>query len=154
MTNYAKNQIAKMETRAKFPYLIEITSENQKYYYANCDENVVYDGHTYLASFFKVSLPDKTQNGFSDAKLSISAVDQQWIVRTRQTDERAKVKFVATINYVANSQQVVEPIEELEFMISLASWTPSTIEWTMKFDELMELQYCAEVTGIICPALQ
>jgi len=102
MTNYAKQQMLRRETQARFPYLIEIhhfteSGAENIYRYANTDEDVTYNNATYTASCFSITPSEKTSSGFSDAKLTISAIDQEWIVKIRETQKRAKIIFTASI---------------------------------------------------------
>lgn len=160
---YAQQQILRRDTHAKFPYLIAIKhytnaddhTEFNMYYYANSDIDIEFEGNTYTASVFSVQPPEKKSDGFSDAKISISAIDQEWIVKIRNTPTRAKraeLTFVAVIQY-ENGTEVVEAIEEEKFILTNASWNDESIEWTMKFDDLMDLQIpMATMDSRICPA--
>lgn len=153
MTERALSEVVKMESRAKFPYLIDIKYNGHNYYFVNADTNVTFNGHTYLASWFNLTPSEKNQNGFSDARITISSVDGVWIQRIRESNEKAKVTFTATIQYLDDGSFVVEPIESMEFVLQNAKWNRTTIEWTLKFDELMDLKVCKKVDGVICPAL-
>jgi len=156
MTNKAKQLAVRMETYAKFPYLIEITHPTYGVYrYANSDENITYNGDTYLAGCFSITPPERKENSIGDAKLSISAIDQEWIYNIRNTDERAKIKFLATIVYDdAMHVEQVEPLEELEFTLTKATWdTKFAISWNMTFDEGMGLCVpCDKATANKVPA--
>lgn len=151
MDSKAKQQMLRMRVHAKFPYLIEIKHYTDAsdptvydvYRYANSDNDIEFDGETYSASVFSVQPAEKKTDGFSDAKLTISAVDQTWITRIRNTPVRAKraeIRFVAVIQYENNGTETVEAIEEEDFILTLADWNDTEIQWTMKFDELMDIQ--------------
>ena len=155
MTNKAKQEMLRMETMAKFPYLIHITryslnEQREDLYFANSDTDVIYDGHTYKAGFFVIDPPEKNDAGISNAKITISAVDQEWIVKLRDTQKRATIEFLAVIQY-AIPQQPIEPIEVMEFELTNADWTDTTVQWTMVFDEGMDIQIPPqECTSTIC----
>lgn len=165
LTALAKQKMLRMETYAKFPYLIEITrladdGTETVYRYANCMEDVEYTENeevkTFHAGYFEIEPPEKKKEGFSDARLTISAIDTEhnWIGLIRSTSKRAKLRFVAVIEHQNNGAKIIEPIEDYEFMLTSASWTETTIQWTMKFDDLMDIQIpCDEVTIHNTPAL-
>ena len=168
----AKLEMEKTLTMAKFPYLIEITyvynddTEEQPHRdilrYANSDEDIDYtetvDGqsvtHTFSAGYFSLKLPQVTQSGFSDAKLTISAIDYSWIEKIRASQKRSKIRFIAVIDYDNNGNRSVEPIEDMEFVLTNATSDGTSIQWTMKFDDLMEIQVpYEECDDRVCPAL-
>lgn len=158
MTNYAKQQIIKLDCRMKFPFLIHITyrdenNQETELYYANSDNNITYDGHTYLASWFNITPSEKTATGFSDAKITISSIDQTWISRIRTTSKKATIEFVAIIQHTEEGTEYIEEMERQTFTLTNANWNRTTIDWVMKFDELMNLQVCDVIDGNICPAL-
>ena len=146
----------RMETYAKFPYLIEITHETYgTFRYANCNEDVEYDGHTYEASYFLIDPPERKDNSIGDAKLSISAIDQEWIAKIRGTDDRATIKFLACIQYdTAMNVEYIEPIDELTFTLTRANWDNNfMLSWDMTFDEGMAIIIpCDRVTSQKVPA--
>lgn len=164
LSRQAKLEMEKTVTRAKFPYLIEITyrysddTESNPHRdilrYANADENKTFQGQTYNAGYFTVQPPQKTQKGFSDARIGISAIDQSWIERVRNTDKRATIRFVATIEYDSNGTEVIEPIEDMSFVLTNATTDGTVLNFTMKFDELLDIKIpYEECNDRVCPAL-
>lgn len=161
LTKRAKLEMEKTLTRAKFPYLIEITyykndNTSQVFRYANSDSDITFEGNTFSAGYFTMQLPQRTTSGFTDAKLSISAIDHTWIERIRNADnkQRSKIRFVAVIDYDNNGTQIVEAIEDMEFILTNATSDGQIIQWTMKFDENMEIQIpFDECNDRVCPAL-
>ena len=145
----AKQQIMRMETYAKFPYLIEVSHEDYgTLRFANCDKDIVYNGETYVASFFSVNPPDRTNSGITDGTLTISAIDQVWINRIRNTQKRTKLKFLACIVYDEQNQiEGIETIEELDFVLTKCQWNDTVIQWTMVFDEDMDLVIPCDVAS-------
>ena len=148
-----------METYAKFPYLIEITHELYgTFRYANCDEDVVYAGETYSAGYFLIDPPERKDNSIGDAKLTISAIDQEWIAKVRslpQDQARATIKFMAVIQYDDDMNvEYVEPIDILEFSLTRASWDNNfLLSWDMTFDSGMAILIpCDRVTSQKVPA--
>lgn len=144
---------------ATFPYLIEFwkesdTEKEDVIRYVNASNDVEYEGHTFTAASFKVSPPERSENGVKDAKITISAIDQEWIVRIREADERYKIRFVACIVYEDDGTEEIESLDDLTFTLSNASWNELSIEWTMKFDEFADIKVpCQKLTQQICPAL-
>ena len=166
MTPKAQALMEKMRVQAKFPYLIEVTyidnqGEEEILRYANSDEDKefteIIDGeevtNTFSAGYFSITPPERNTTGFSDAKITISAIDQTWINRIRSTSKRAKIRFIAVIDYDDNGE-VIEPIEDMEFTLTNASSTETAIQFTMKFDELLEVKVPSdECNELVCPAL-
>lgn len=135
----------RMETHAKFPYLIKVEyikndNTSEFFYYANSDTDIEFRGNTYLASVFSIQPPEKKADSISNAKLIISAIDQTWIQRIRESDKRSKVTFIATIEYEDNGSLAVESIEEEEFELSVSQWNETEISFNMEFDPLADIQ--------------
>lgn len=138
MTPKAKAELLRMQTQAKFPYLIKIEHEDLgTFCYANCDETITYDGNDYEPAFFTIERGSRSEGSISNATLSFSAVDQEWIVKIRSTQKRAKLYFVASI--VHGTPLQVEPMEVEEYTLKLANWDELMISWEMIFDESMDL---------------
>lgn len=161
LTKRAKLEMEKTLTRAKFPYLIEITyyrndNTTETYRYANSDYDITFENHTFSAGYFSIQRPQRTAVGFTDAKITISAIDHSWIekIRNANNKKRSLIRFIAVIDYDENGTQVVEPIEDLEFILTNAASDGQLIQWTMKFDENMEIQVpFDECNDRVCPAL-
>lgn len=147
ISNKAKQKLLRMETYAKFPYLIEITlHDGTKYRYANCDEDVTFEGFVYEAGFFKIEPPDTNESEIGNGKLVISAVDQKWIEIIRTQTHRAAIRFVGAIVYNdGTTYDTVEPIEDTEFTLTEAEWNDLTISWTMVFDEWMTINIPCDI---------
>lgn len=150
----------KMETFSKFPYLIEITrfgndDELEVYRYANSDEDIVFEGNIYEAGYFSITPSERDEKGISDAKITISCIDQQWIDKIRSTQKRSKVRFVALIQYTdSNNVESVEAIEDIEYELTKATWNESEIQWTMEFDNLLDINVPIDIMGSLnCPQL-
>lgn len=156
MTNKAKQLAVRMETYAKFPYLIKITHPVYgEFRYANCEQSVTYMNEVYEAGFFDITPPERKDNSIGDAKLTMSALDQEWIYKIRDTDERANIKFIAVIQYDDDMQiEQVESIDELDFTLTKASWDNNfLISWDMTFDEGMGIVVpCDKATSQKVPA--
>ena len=164
LTRKAKVEMEKTLTRAKFPYLIEITyiynddtpssPHRDILRYANSDEDITYEGNTFSAGYFTMQLPQKTSSGFSDAKINISAIDYTWIEKIRGTNKRSLIRFIAVIDYDDDGTQTIEAIEDMSFVLTNATTDGTAIQWTMKFDDLMEIQVPYEdCNDRVCPAL-
>ena len=127
------------KTRAKFPYIIEIVNEDLGVFrYANSSKNVTFEGNMFTAGLFSVTPPERTTTSISNAKLSISCVDQTWIDKIRRTQKRSSCRFIATIIYdTDNDTTICEAIEDNSFTLTSASWDDSNISWDMEFDDRM-----------------
>lgn len=163
LSSFAKNKIMRMETYAKFPYLIEITryykidgvEKSEILRYANCDTDVVYNNKTYTAGYFEIIPPEKNQDSISDAKITISAIDKSWIAKIRETEKRAIIRFIAVMMYYENSIESIEPIEDISFELTTAQWDENAIQWTMEFDNLLDLNIpCDEINSFNCPQVK
>lgn len=161
LSNKAKQKIMRMQTYAKFPYLIEITrttSKNQTevFRYSNSFDDKEFEGNTYKAGWFMIEPPEERQDGISDAKLTISAIDTEhnWIGKIRDTQKRATVRFVAVIEHYEDGDTVIEPIEDNTYLLTVVDWNEKTIQWTMIFDELKDIQVpLYECNSFTVPAL-
>jgi hypothetical protein len=155
MTNKAEQLIARQQTYAKFPFLIEITHETFGIFrYANSDEDITYEGETYKAAYFTIAPPDKDGGKIGDGQLSISAVDQFWIEKIRTTQIAAKIRFIAAIDYDDGTVSGVEPIEEMDFTLRSVGWNEDVITWAMIFDENMSILVpCDKATALKCPGV-
>lgn len=149
MTPAAKYQLLRMNSHAKFPYLIEIRNDDLGVFrYANTDRDIEYQGETFQCGYFLVTPPERSESSIGDAKLTISAVDTEWISRIRTTQKRSTCKFVACIDYYdQNGNPVLEPIEENTFLLTSAQWDDLTITWTMVFDENMGIMIPCDVAN-------
>lgn len=156
MNNKSKQQILRMETYAKFPYLIEISHEEYGVFrYANSTEDITYNGNVYSSSWFEISPPERKDNSIGNASLTISSIDQFWISKIRDTDIRAKIKFIAVIEYTDDMNiECVEPMDELDFELTKSSWDGEfSISWTMEFDDGMSIVVpCDKATSQKVPA--
>jgi len=138
MTISAKAQklLAAQRTAANFPYLIRITHPG--YYdmlYANSSENIVYSGGIYNAASFSIQPPDQDGSKIGSAALTISAVDQVWIQKIRETQIPAQLQFIAAVVYDENGIAGIEPLEENSFTLRAAKWNETSITWDLSFDE-------------------
>lgn len=161
MTNLAKQKILRLETMAKFPYLISIhhyanDGTETIYRYANSESDIEYEGNVYSAGFFQINPPDKEQSSVTNGTLSLSCVDQFWITKIRETQRRAKVDFVASISYSDDlSIDYIEPIEEYTYELSVANSNDNQITFTMIFDEKRNVMIpTVRITPMIAPAIE
>lgn len=155
LSSYAKQQILRTRTQAMFPYLIEVTHKDfGTLRYANSDFDIEYDGQTYKASSFSIDPPDKDGGRIGNASITISAIDQFWIEKIRNTNKYAHIRFIAAIKYDNAGNAVVEPIEDYEFTLKNASWNEISIQWEMVFDDVMNIVVpCDRATAQKVPAL-
>lgn len=122
--------------------------------YANCDEDIEFEGNTYQASLFSLQPPEKKQDSIGNASITISAIDQKWVERIRNTKYRAEIRFIAVIVYDENGTRFVENIEDYTFVLTTADWDDVGIKWTMVFDEGFSLiMPCDTATPQKVPAL-
>jgi hypothetical protein len=143
MSRLLEQQLARTETRAKFPFLIKVEYSvegevREPLYYANSDTAIDYGGDTYLASVFQIDPPDKDGSKIGDAQITISAVDQFWINKIRGTRIPAKITFMAVIVYDEDGINI-EEIERMRFTLRGARWNETAVSWAMSFDENMKI---------------
>ena len=159
MTNTVKDKLTQSEIQASFPYLIEVwkssdTEKEDVLRYVNSTEDKEFEGHTFTAAYFKLTPPEKTEAGIKDARITISSIDQSWIERIREADERYKIRFIAVIVYDDDGNEFIEALDDITFVLTNATWNETSIQWTMKFDEGLEINMpCQKMTQFICPAL-
>lgn len=148
LTAAAKYQLLRMEAYAKFPYFIEIRNEDFGVLrYVNSDEDKVFEGELYKAGFFTITPPERNESSISNAKITMSAIDQTWISRIRQTQKRSSIRFCACIQYEADGTEVIEPIDEIEFTLTSVTWDDVTITWDMIFDDNMNIMIPCDIAG-------
>jgi hypothetical protein len=135
--------------------LIEITPNGDPpLYYTDASENITYDGKVYTAAAFTIQPPDKDGSKIGDATLTISAIDQVWIEKIRETQIPAKLRIIAAIVYKEGSFAGIEPLEENSFTLRAANWNDISISWSMHFDENMAIIVPAEKCNAqICPGI-
>jgi hypothetical protein len=152
MNDYTKRELARRNTQAKLPVLIEINHESGDYYYANSDQDIFYDNHTYKSSVFSLDPPDRDGDKIGNAQITISAVDQTWIQRIRISQKPAKLHFIAIIAYDKDGGIIFESLEENTFTLRSASWNEIGISFDLIFDENMAILLPAEdCTAFTCP---
>lgn len=144
MTHNAEVQMVRMETFAKFPYLIAITYEENGHRkvlrLANTDQDVVYGGVTYAGAYFQITPPTRTNSSISDGKITFSTIDQTWIERVRNQQGKMTCEFIACISYDDNNEiSGFEEIERIKFTMKNAGWNDKTIQFTLMFDDKMNL---------------
>ena len=160
LSNKAKQQILRQRMHAMFPYLIKISFPSAgTFRYANVDDDLVYNGETYTACTFNINPPDKTESKIGEGKLTFSAIynSGEWIRKIRDcpSDERGTIEIIGAIIYTADSiVDGIEPIYDLEFSLTEASWGDEEISWTMKFDDGMDIVMpCDVMDEITCPGV-
>lgn len=149
MTPAAKYELLRMNARARFPYLIKITNEDLgMFLYTNTDREIEYEGETYKPAYFEIVPPERSESSIGDSKLTISAIDGEWIAAIRSTQKRSTCRFIACIEYKgAGNVLVIEPIEDNEFLLTAAQWDDLTVSWTMIFDDNMNIMVPCDVAN-------
>jgi hypothetical protein len=155
MTHKAEQLIARMETYAKFPFLITIThDEFGPFRYANAHTSITYEGEIYEAAYFTLEPPDKDGSKIGDGQITISAVDQFWIEKIRTTQIAAHIRFMAVIMYDDGSISGIEPMEAMDFTLRAVRWDETRITWAMVFDEAMSMVVPGDrATALKCPGV-
>lgn len=152
-----QNLLVQNDVPASFPYLIEVwlpSDPTNIERYVNASEDKVFEGHTFTASYFSVQPPEKTETGIKDATITISTVDQTWIEKVRSTQERYKIRFVAVVDYDDDGTEEIVSLDDITFNLINATWQETTIQFTMKFDEGMNVNIpCQRLDQFVAPAL-
>ena len=143
----AKRKLVGMETDACTCFLIEITNEELgTFRYVNLGFPVEYEGKTYSAAGFNISPPEKSEGKVGNSRISISAVDQEWIQRIRTpTKEKSRMHLVSAVVYEGDGGTEVESIDELDFTLTQAEWDDVTISWDMEFDDVTNINVPCDV---------
>lgn len=151
MTPKSKKEILKQQTRAKFPYLIEITlPDNEVYRYNNTDDNITYENNVFSSAYFYLTPPKENNGVLSDTTISISAIDQEWIKKIRKipaNSPRATIRYVAMIKYDEGNNSYLDPCEDNIFYLSNANWNDYTITWSMTLDDVMSIKIPCDVAS-------
>lgn len=161
LSNKAKQQILRQRMHAMFPYLIKIHFDSLgDFYYANTDEDLLYNEKLYTACTFSVKPPDKTESKIGDGSISFSSIynNSEWIKKIRKIPrkEQGSVDIVASIIYSADEViDGIEPIYDSEFVITDVNWDDKdSISITLKFDDGMDIVMpCDIMDEIICPGI-
>ena len=157
MNPIVQNLLVQTNVPASFPFLIEVwklSDPTNIERYVNALEDKEFEGNTFTASSFKVQPPQKTESGIKDATITISTIDQEWIVKVRTSSERYKCRFVAVIDYDDDGTETIEALDDITFTLTNATWQETTMQFTMKFDEGMSINVpCQRLDQFICPAL-
>lgn len=147
-----------MRTSSMFPFLLEIDHPDYGIFrYANVTDKkgVEFEGNVYERASFIITPPEMTQNGYTDAQLSLSCIDQEWIIKIRNTSKKAKARFVASIVRTDGNDVVVEALDDLPFELTEASWNEAVITWKMVFTDPMDISVPVDVLNIVnCPGCQ
>lgn len=161
ISNKAKKELLRMRTAASFPYLLEIDHPTEGVFrYANTTDKqgILFEGNRYAAASFVITPPEMTSSGYSNAQLSLSCVDQEWIIKIRnhQNDQRrATARFVATIVMESDGNVTVEALDDLPFELTEVSWNEAVITWTMVFADPLDISIPVDVANIDnCPGCQ
>ena len=152
-----QNLLVQNDVPASFPYLVEIwkpSAPSNIERYVNASEDKTFESHTFTASYFTVQPPEKTESGVKDATITLSTIDQTWIEKVRSTQERYKIRFVAVVDHDESGSEIIEPLEDIIFTLTNATWAETTIQFTMKFDEGMSINVpCQKLDQFVAPAL-
>lgn len=121
------------------PYLIKMYHPDYgALYYVNNNENVIYDGVTFLASAFKYT-PPKTAGGvLQNGTLEITAIDNNVIDIIDQSDEL----FEITALGVLNQDGTVTPIKMYKHQYGSAT-TDEEMKIVISFtnDDRLDMQF-------------
>jgi len=129
-------KIIAAQRTAAFPFLIQVTQTGYPdMYFVNSSENVTHGGIIYNAASFSIQPPDVDGAKVGNATLTISAIDQYWIQRIRETQIPAELRFIAVIVYDEYGVSGIEALEENSFTLRAAQWDETSISWEMSFDE-------------------
>lgn len=146
VTNKGKSKLVGMQSDALVPYLIEIDSPDfGMFRYTNIDSAVTFEGHVFTPAYFEISPPEKTEGTIGNAKISISAVNQEWIIRIRDGDGQSKLRLIHCLVYEDGGQIKVEGIEDTDFSLTNADWGDDTISWDMEYDDVMQVMVPCDV---------
>lgn len=158
LSNKSKQEILRMRTASSFPYLLEIEHEDYgTFRYANTSDRrgIQFEGNLYESASFMITPPEITRDGYTDATLSMSCIDQEWIMKIRGTHKRATARFVAVIVRDDDDGTVVESIDDLPFELSEASWNEAVITWKMIFADPLDIAVPIDVANIEnCPGAE
>ena len=135
----AQKRLASHDRKIMLPYLIKIThfklTGTEYYYFVNSSDNITYKGVVYNSASFSIQPPERDGARVGNATLTISAIDQFWIEKIRETQTPATLEFIA----ILLCDNEAEPLIENKFTLRNASWNDLSITWEMIFDENMAI---------------
>ena len=146
----AQAEMLRLETRAKFPYLVDIMYNDGTVAYrlCNADEDITFDGNVYTGSVFSLVAPDIKENSIGNGSVSFSAIDQTAIELVRGQSKRLRIRFVGVIQYNDDdSIETVEALEDTEYFLKNVSWDDEKISGTLVFDEFMDVNIPCHVSN-------
>lgn len=148
LSNKAKKEILRTSTTSFFPYLLEIYHPNYgTFRYANTSgiEGVTFEGNFYQSASFDIQPPEHTNTGVSNASLTLSAIDQEWIIKIRETHTKATAKLIEAICIIGENGIEVESAESISFSLTQVQWNDLQITWTLVFDDSMDISVPIDV---------
>ena len=108
----------------------------------NNNVDLVYDGDTYTAFPFRFQLPDvKNDGSVSNAKITVSAVDQQLAGIIRSTATPITVKAIAVFYQDAAGTLTVESLAEYDLVVRNVSGNAEYISADLIYEERLELDF-------------
>lgn len=149
-SNKAKQEVLRTATTAFFPYLLEIDHPDYGVFrYVNIEggDGVTFEGNFYQAASFTIQPPEQNNSGISNATLTLSAIDQEWIIKIRNTDIKARARLIEAICMFTETGIEVESAESIYFTLTQAQWDDLQITWTMVFDDTMEISVPLDVAS-------
>lgn len=147
-SNKAKREVLRTSTTAFFPYLLEIKHPDYGVFrYANINgtDGVTFEDNFYQSAAFDIQPPEYTNTGISNATLTLSAIDQEWIIKIRGTDKKATARLIEAIGWIGEDGLEIESSDSIVFTLTQAQWDDVKITWTMEFDDTMELSVPIDV---------
>ncbi len=159
MTHGAKRRIVRTDTEASFPYLIALTYKDSNGVshterYVNADTSKVYNSETYEPACFSVTPPSMDNTTVTDGKLVFSVIDNNFIEKIRNAQERMRCIFVAVIDYEEEGSEYIEEIETMTFTLVKAQWNEIEASFNMLYDDRMNLNVPLDIaTPLKVPAL-
>lgn len=120
------------------PYLIEFKlndAEGTVYRFVNNNQNIVYEGKTFIASTFEYSRPNIDGSGGS---LTISGADNNLIEFIEQADHRWSLSVVGVIAEAGN----IQPINQFVHFFGTVSYSDNMeLEFELGSDDRLDMTF-------------
>lgn len=164
----AMEEIFKQNMEGFLPVLVDIFSpdikwqgsddkqENCHLRLVNDTSDIVYKGKTYAASCFNFTPPTEDGKKIEGASITISAIDQRVIELIRLAEIDCKISIVASFAKQVDDEGTKFYFTEMQnftFTMKNVTWNRTTAQWTLVFDETMQLNIPRDLaTEIKCPS--
>jgi len=128
------------ETSAMFPLLIAISHSSlvSPIRIVNNNADMTYGGNVYTAFPFRFDPPDETDDGMTNARLTVCNVDRTMVETIRALPGRPTVSVIASF-YYEEGTPVFEAVAAWEFVLSNVSYDKSIVSGELIYEDRLSV---------------